>query len=217
MMSLTRKTHHSSPLHTRMSNNLQAHAHKLAPAPICTIFLGSIIISNCSQQDLSLQMRAELPHDNTMLLYSPVAGAVARLALLVTVSPSTLSSFTWFLFISFSSFFLLRVLSLLTWGAPLLVSCWPPRGPGGPWSDSILGHVEAWPVFNGRGNVLFSPRRKDSPGSECCHFKVTDSFSDLWWPSRPRPISVSLGVLCTKQRKSKDCTEDKIFNLKVNQ
>ena len=62
MMSLTRKNTTPLPPHTRMSNNLQAHAHKLAPAPICTIFLGSIIISNCSQQDCSLQMRAELPH-----------------------------------------------------------------------------------------------------------------------------------------------------------
>ena len=51
MMSLTRKNTTPLPPHTRMSNNLQAHAHKLAPAPICTIFLGSIIISNCSQQD----------------------------------------------------------------------------------------------------------------------------------------------------------------------
>ena len=113
-----------------------------------------------------------------LLLYSPVAGAVARLALLVTVSPSTLSSFTWFLFISFSSFFLLSVRSLLTWGAPLLVTCCPPRGPGGPWSDSILGHMEAWPVAAAE---MFSSLRGEKVlrGSECCHFKVTDRLL-LW-------------------------------------
>lgn len=55
---------------------------------------------------------------NNTVFWVPVDGAVARLALLVTVSPNTLSSFTWFLLLSFSSFFLFRVLSLLTWGAP---------------------------------------------------------------------------------------------------
>ena len=89
---------------------------------------------------------------------------MARLALLVTVSPSTLSSFTWFLFISFSSFFLLRVLSLLTCGAPLLDVTFSPdwsgeKGPGGPRSDSILGHI----LMMYGGKDLFSLRRKDSP------------------------------------------------------
>ena len=72
------------------------------------------------------------------MLSSPVTGAVARLALLATVRPSTLSSLTWFLVFTFSSFFLLRVLNLLTWGAPPFV---PPSGTNGatcPLSASIL-------------------------------------------------------------------------------
>ena len=157
-----------------------------------------------------------------MLLYSPVAGAVARLALLVTVSPSTLSSFTWFLFSSFSSFFLLSVRSLLTWGAPPpppLVTCWPlspwsgEKGPGGPRSLSILCHV-----WGGRGKISSLREKRlrvrDAEPRWWRSALNTHSLSRLWWPA---PICVSLGELCTKQRKSKDCLEDKIFNLKVNQ
>ena len=118
------------------------------------------------------------------MLYSPVAGAVARLALLVTVSPSTLSSFTWFLFSSFSSFFLLSVRSLLTWGAPPpppLVTCWPlspwsgEKGPGGPRSLSILCHV-----WGGRGKIS-SLREK--------RLRVRDA-EPRWWRSALNTHSV---------------------------
>ena len=114
-----------------------------------------------------------------LLFYSPVAGAVARLALLVTVSPSTLSSFTWFLFISFSSFFLLRVRSLLTCGAPLLVTCpWSAENrPGGPRSDSILGHIlgPAAEKFSSlRGEKILRESELVNVKSLCVS-KVTDS------------------------------------------
>ena len=154
------------PLHTRMSNNLQAHALKLVPAPICSIFF------RVRSLFLAAHNKIHCSSEHTMMsLYSPVAGAVARLALLVTVSPRTLSSLTWFLFISFSSFFLLSVLSLLTCGAPLLVAFSPgwsgEKGPGGPRSDSILGHI----LIMAGGKDLFSPRRKDSPDQRCITLK----------------------------------------------
>ena len=79
----------------------------------------------------------DIRHDTWHITHNipPVLGAVARLALLDTVSPSTLSSFTLvLLLVSFSSFLLLRVLSLLTWGAPPPAPSPPPLvgGKGGP-------------------------------------------------------------------------------------
>ena len=44
------------PLHTRMSHNLQAHAPKLVPAPICTIFsVYGHYFSRSHQDSLQLQ------------------------------------------------------------------------------------------------------------------------------------------------------------------
>ena len=97
---------------------------------------------------------------------SPVTGAAARLALLATVKPRTLSSFTWFLVFTFSSFFLLRVLNLLTWGAPPFV---PPSGTNGatcPLSASILVRLHP------------SQSSGELPAS-CCRAEQAQTTSDL--------------------------------------
>lgn len=218
------ETRLSSPsLHTRMSHNLQAHAHKLAPAPICTIFLGSVIISNCSQQDCSLLMRAELPqgaqawsHDVALLTGGGGGGQTGVAGHGEPQHPVQLHLVPVHL--------LLLLLPLERpeppdVGGAITGHLLPPQGAGG---SVIRLHPGSCGGLDGgqrprKCSLLSEEKRLSEDQSVVTLKSLTDSCSDLWWPSRPRPISVSLGVLCTKQRKSKDCTEDKIFYLKVNQ
>ena len=106
-----------------------------------------------------------------MLEVIPLAGAVAILALLVTVSPSTLSSFTWFLLFSFSSFFLFSVLSLRTCGAPppfVTESETPEAG-----AESMTGKFSP---FLGE---LFSNRRKQSPINKVTYHGGVGGVTDV--------------------------------------
>ena len=194
--SLVKSTHDKSQDSTRLSSS-SSHSHvsqfassrsQISPSTyLYYFFCVRSLFLTAHNKTTHYFWAPKLPRScNTMLLlmfYSPVAGAVARLALLVTVSPSTLSSFTWFLFISFSSFFLLRVRSLLTCGAPLLVTCWPlspwsaENRPGGPRSDSILGHIlgPAAEKFSSlRGEKILRESELVNVKSLCVS-KVTDS------------------------------------------